>query len=53
VSSLGGAVLGAVIGQAYDGTTVPLTLGFVICGLIGLGIVLATERGRLFRPQQA
>lgn len=53
VSSLGGAVLGAVIGQAYDGSTVPLTLGFVLCGLAGLSIVLVTERGRLFRPQSA
>ncbi|MDG5488350.1 multidrug effflux MFS transporter [Sphingomonas sp. BGYR3] len=53
VSSLGGAVLGAVIGQSFDGTTVPLTLGFVLCGGVGLGIVLVTERGRLFRPQQA
>lgn len=45
-----GAVIGVVIGQAFDGTTAPLAGGFLICGLVSLGIVAATERGRLFRP---
>ena len=48
-STLGGALLGIVIGQAFDGTTVPVTLGFLLLGLAALGIVLVTERGRLFR----
>jgi len=43
-----GAALGVVIGQAFDGTTAPLEAGFVGCGLVALGIVLVTERGRLF-----
>ena len=43
-----GAALGVVIGQAFDGTTAPLAAGFVGCGLVALGIVLVTERGRLF-----
>jgi MFS transporter, DHA1 family, multidrug resistance protein len=43
-----GAVLGVVIGQAFDGTVAPLQAGFVGCGLVALGIVLITERGRLF-----
>ena len=43
-----GATLGVVIGQAFDGTTAPLAAGFVGCGLVSLGIVLVTERGRLF-----
>lgn len=50
VSTIGGALLGLVIGQAFDGTTVPLTLGYVGCGVGSLLIVLLTERGRLFRP---
>jgi DHA1 family bicyclomycin/chloramphenicol resistance-like MFS transporter len=50
VTTLSGAVLGAVIGQAFDGTTVPLYLGFVAVGVVALGIVAVTERGRLFRP---
>lgn len=44
------ALAGALIGQAFDGSTLPLTLGFVAAGVAGLAIVAATERGRLFRP---
>jgi DHA1 family bicyclomycin/chloramphenicol resistance-like MFS transporter len=44
-----GAVIGLVIGQAFDGTVVPLVAGFAICGVVGLVLVLLTERGRLFR----
>lgn len=50
VSTLGGALLGAAIGQAYDGTTVPLYGGFVVCGIIAFIIVAIAERGRMFRP---
>lgn len=50
ISTLGGAVIGAIIGQAFDGTTVPLYAGFLICGLIALVIVAVGERGRMFRP---
>lgn len=48
-----GALIGICVGQAFDGTTVPLYSGFVICGVAALGVVLVTERGRLFRPQMA
>ena len=50
VGTLGGAVGGAVIGQAFDGSTVPLYIGFVVMGVTSLIIVAITERGRLFRP---
>lgn len=43
-----GAAIGVVIGQAFDGTVAPLQAGFVGCGLVAFGIVLLTERGRLF-----
>ncbi len=49
VSTLGAALIGAYIGQAYDGTTVPLYTGFTIMGVSALVIVLIAERGRLFR----
>src|SRR3546814_15145226 len=45
-----GALIGAGIGQAFDGTTVPMFLGFFVAGLIALAIVALVERGRLFRP---
>ncbi|NNC72552.1 MAG: multidrug effflux MFS transporter [Sphingomonadaceae bacterium] len=47
-----GAVIGGTIGQFYDGTTVPISLGFLVCGLVSLGIVLLTERGRLFHEEE-
>ncbi|MGW8189394.1 multidrug effflux MFS transporter [Sphingomonas sp. ABOLH] len=49
VSMLGGAVLGAIIGQSFDGTTVPLYGGFLGLGLLALLVVFRTEHGRLFR----
>lgn len=49
VSMLGGAVLGAIIGQSFDGTTVPLYGGFLGLGLIALLVVFRAEHGRLFR----
>ncbi|RYD50361.1 MAG: Bcr/CflA family efflux MFS transporter [Sphingomonadales bacterium] len=49
VTTLGGAVFGAAIGQAFDGTTVPLYAGFLAVGLLSLVIVAVTERGRMFK----
>ena len=49
IATLGAAVMGAVIGQAFDGTTVPLYLGFTVLGFTALAIVFVTERGKLFR----
>lgn len=44
-----GAVMGAVIGQAYDGTAYPLAVAMVLCSVLGLVSVLFSERGKLFR----
>ena len=46
------ALIGYEVGQRFDGTVIPLTLGFVGCGLAALLIVTITERGRLFQPAQ-
>ena len=43
-----GALLGTTIGQSFNGTTIPLAAGFAGYGAAALGIVLITERGRLF-----
>jgi DHA1 family bicyclomycin/chloramphenicol resistance-like MFS transporter len=43
-----GALFGGWIGQHYDGTIAPFSNGFAVLGIVGLLIVLATERGRLF-----
>ncbi|MBB4086148.1 multidrug effflux MFS transporter [Sphingomonas carotinifaciens] len=44
-----GSVIGALIGQAFDGTPVPLVAGFLVAGLIAFGLVFVTERGHVFR----
>ena len=44
-----GSGIGAVIGQAYDGSARPLALGLFIGALLSLAMVLLSERGRLFR----
>jgi len=50
VTTISGALIGFVIGQHFDGSVVPLTLGFALCGIAALIVVLVTEKGRLFRP---
>ncbi|WCT74103.1 multidrug effflux MFS transporter [Sphingomonas naphthae] len=49
-TTVGGAMIGSAIGQSFDGTTQPMAMGFVLVSLVALGIVLVTERGKLFRP---
>jgi DHA1 family bicyclomycin/chloramphenicol resistance-like MFS transporter len=47
------SVIGAFTGQRFDGTTLPLAEGFLVCGLLSLGCVLWAEQGRLFtRPRR-
>jgi DHA1 family bicyclomycin/chloramphenicol resistance-like MFS transporter len=49
VTHVGGALLGFLIGQQFDGSAIPMTLGFFAFGTGTLLIVIVTERGRLFR----
>jgi DHA1 family bicyclomycin/chloramphenicol resistance-like MFS transporter len=44
-----GSTLGALIGQAYDGSAVPLALALLAAGSLALLLVLFSENGRLFR----
>jgi MFS transporter, DHA1 family, multidrug resistance protein len=50
VSTVGGALVGFYVGQHFDGTVIPLTLGFIGCSVTTLIVVLVTEKGRLFQP---
>ena len=43
------AVIGSLIGQAYDGTARPLALALLAAGTVTLLAVLFSEKGRLFR----
>ncbi|MDY7096720.1 MAG: multidrug effflux MFS transporter [Pseudomonadota bacterium] len=47
------ALLGAVIGQAFDGTARPLALALLGSGIACLLLVLFSEKGRLFAPPKA
>lgn len=46
-TTLLGAGIGFAIGRAYDGTVLPLTLGYALCGAGTLALLAITERGRL------
>ena len=43
------SVAGALIGQAYDGTALPLAMALLGAGTMTLLLVLFSEKGRLFR----
>ena len=45
----GAALVGLVIGQAYDGTARPLAMALLSCSVLALAFVLYSEKGRLFR----
>ena len=42
------AIIGGLVGGAFDGSTVPLTAGSTLLGLVALLVLFATERGKLF-----
>ena len=47
------ALLGGLIGYAYDGTAQPLALSLLASGLVCLALVLFSEKGKLFGPPDA
>ncbi len=49
ISTLMAALIGSTVGQAYDGTLVPLSTGYFALALMTIGIIAVTEKGRLFR----
>lgn len=50
MSTVGGALIGAGIGQAFNGTALPMVTGYFTVSIIGLFFVLVAEKGRLFQP---
>jgi len=44
--------LGGIVARLYDGTVIPIILGFAILGLAAFAVVLWTEKGHLFQPQE-
>jgi len=49
VQTVFSGLIGALIGQAFDGTVMPLAAGYFFCSLAGLALVLVAERGKLFQ----
>jgi DHA1 family bicyclomycin/chloramphenicol resistance-like MFS transporter len=50
VGTLGAAIVGFAIGQAFDGTVRPFLIGCAIAALGGVGVIALTEPKRLFAP---
>ena len=48
VATIGGAVIGFGIGQAFDGTAQPFLWGMASCSIVAFGVMLLTEPKRLF-----
>ena len=53
ISTIIGSLIGFAIGQSFNGSVVPMTMGFTFCGLAALAFVLFAERGRLFVAKNA
>jgi len=53
VTAIGGAILGSLIGQSFDGSVFPLLAGMAGLGAMALLVVIITERGRLFGVGEA
>jgi DHA1 family bicyclomycin/chloramphenicol resistance-like MFS transporter len=54
ISTTGGALLGFLVGQQFDGTTLPLGTGFFVFAALAIVCALIAEKGKLFaRPAAA
>lgn len=53
ITTLLGISVGTSIGQSYDGTLLPFSLGFFLSAVAALLIIAIVERGRLFQPHHA
>jgi DHA1 family bicyclomycin/chloramphenicol resistance-like MFS transporter len=49
MSTTGGALLGFVVGQQFNGTTLPLGIGFFAFASLAIVCVLFAEKGRMFQ----
>ena len=53
IGTIGGAILGFVIGRHFDGTVQPYLVGTAACATGGFVVLLLTEPKRLFAPMKA
>jgi DHA1 family bicyclomycin/chloramphenicol resistance-like MFS transporter len=48
IQTVGGALIGGYIGQLFNGTTIPVAVGYFAMGALALICILVAEKGRLF-----
>jgi DHA1 family bicyclomycin/chloramphenicol resistance-like MFS transporter len=48
IGTLGAAIVGFAIGQAFDGTPRPFLVGTAICAILGFVVIVLTEPKRMF-----
>ena len=48
IQTVGGALIGTVIGQFYNGTITPIAAGYFVLGCVALVFILIAENGKLF-----
>ncbi|MGY9048044.1 MAG: MFS transporter, partial [Rhodobacterales bacterium] len=48
VQTLGGGILGGIVGYFYNGSLIPMLTGFTLLGALSLSLVAVAENGRLF-----
>ena len=53
LGTIGSAVIGFLIGRAFDGTVMPYLIGTALCALGGFVALIATEPRRLFERLEA
>ena len=45
LSTAGGATIGWLIDRSFDGTIIPISIGFLACGVVAMGLVYWAGRG--------
>ncbi|MEP7313424.1 MAG: multidrug effflux MFS transporter [Pseudomonadota bacterium] len=46
-TTVGGTIIGMIVGRTFDGTVLPLGLTYFVCAVLALLVVLWAEKGRL------
>jgi DHA1 family bicyclomycin/chloramphenicol resistance-like MFS transporter len=46
-TTVGGTIIGMIVGRTFDGTVLPLCLTYFVCAVVALLVILWAEKGRL------
>ena len=49
ITSIGAVIVGSLTGQSFNGSMLPLAIGYLCIGVAVLATILVVEKGRLFR----